>query len=165
MEIVVHSKKSLFQQKFQKKLYHFDGNSQVRNVMWKLIKWDIRSRTKNQTPSAVRNPTLPKNLRLRNPECRRDFFAIILSWLNILFYKDWLLVFVFMFGTKLWLYPFKVWVKHEVVYISEKRASHQDSTSKLDQLLNLLKERRNLNTKLFMLRAFSSVFKSYSPSA
>ena len=33
MEIVVHSKKSLFQQKFQKKLYHFNRNSQFRSVM------------------------------------------------------------------------------------------------------------------------------------
>jgi len=31
MEIVVHSKKSLFQQKFQKKLYHFKRNSQWKN--------------------------------------------------------------------------------------------------------------------------------------
>jgi len=28
MEIAVHSKKSLFQQKFQKKLYQFNRNSQ-----------------------------------------------------------------------------------------------------------------------------------------
>jgi len=33
MEIVVHSKKSLFQQKFQKKLYHFNRNFQFRSVM------------------------------------------------------------------------------------------------------------------------------------
>jgi len=33
MEIVVHSKKSLFQQKFQKKLYHFNRNTQFRSVM------------------------------------------------------------------------------------------------------------------------------------
>ena len=33
MEIVVHSKKSLFQQKYQKKLYHFNRNSQFRSVM------------------------------------------------------------------------------------------------------------------------------------
>jgi len=32
MEIVVQSKKSLFQQKFQKKLYHFNRNSQLRSV-------------------------------------------------------------------------------------------------------------------------------------
>jgi len=35
MEIVVQSKKSLFQQKFQKKLYHFNRNSQFRSVMKK----------------------------------------------------------------------------------------------------------------------------------
>jgi len=33
MEIVMHSKKSLFQQKFQRKLYHFNRNSQFRSVM------------------------------------------------------------------------------------------------------------------------------------
>jgi len=32
MEIVVHSKKSLFQQKFQKKLYKFNRNSKFRSV-------------------------------------------------------------------------------------------------------------------------------------
>ena len=31
MEIVVHSKKYLFQQKFQKKLYHFNRNSQFKS--------------------------------------------------------------------------------------------------------------------------------------
>jgi len=33
MEIVVHSKNYLFQQKFQKKLYHFNRNSQLRSVI------------------------------------------------------------------------------------------------------------------------------------
>jgi len=33
METGVHSKKSLFQQKFQKELYHFDRNSQFKSVM------------------------------------------------------------------------------------------------------------------------------------
>jgi len=33
MEIVVHSKKSLFQQKFHKKLHRFNRNSQLRSVM------------------------------------------------------------------------------------------------------------------------------------
>jgi len=70
MVIVVNSKKSLFQQKLKKKLYHFNRNSQSRSVMQKMIQLDIRSqsRTKNPTPtsSAVRNPTPtpPKNLRL-----------------------------------------------------------------------------------------------------
>jgi len=32
MEIVVHSN-NLFQQKFQKKLYHFNRNSQLRSLM------------------------------------------------------------------------------------------------------------------------------------
>jgi len=35
MEIVVHSKKSLFQQKFQKKLYHFNKKSQFKSVVKK----------------------------------------------------------------------------------------------------------------------------------
>jgi len=33
MEIVAHGKKSLIQQKFQKKFYHFNRNSQFRSVM------------------------------------------------------------------------------------------------------------------------------------
>jgi len=33
MEIVVHSKKSLLQQKFQKKLYHFNRNFQFKSVI------------------------------------------------------------------------------------------------------------------------------------
>ena len=33
MEIVAHSKKSPFQQKFQKKLYHLNTNSQFTSVM------------------------------------------------------------------------------------------------------------------------------------
>jgi len=32
--------------KFQKKLYHFNRNSQLRSVMWKMIQLDIQSRTK-----------------------------------------------------------------------------------------------------------------------
>jgi len=70
MEIVVHRKKSLIQQKFQKKFYYFIKNSQFRSVMWKMIQWDTRSRSwqKNPTPTpcVVRNltPIPPKNLRL-----------------------------------------------------------------------------------------------------
>ena len=33
MEIVVHSKNYLFQQKFQKKFYHFNKNTQFRSAM------------------------------------------------------------------------------------------------------------------------------------
>ena len=33
MEIVVHSNKSLFKQKFEKKLYIFNRNSQFKSVM------------------------------------------------------------------------------------------------------------------------------------
>ena len=33
MESVVHSKKSLFQQKFQKELYHFNRNTQFKSVI------------------------------------------------------------------------------------------------------------------------------------
>jgi len=43
MESVVHSKKSLFQQKFQKKLSHFNRSSQFRSVMQKIIQLNIRS--------------------------------------------------------------------------------------------------------------------------
>jgi len=68
VEIVVHSKTSPIQQKFQKQLYHFNRNSQFRSVMQKMIQLGIRSRTKNPTPtpSVATNPTPipPKNLRL-----------------------------------------------------------------------------------------------------
>jgi len=33
MEVVVHGKKFLFQQKFQKKLHRFNRNSQFKSVM------------------------------------------------------------------------------------------------------------------------------------
>ena len=46
MEIVVHSKKSLLQQEFQRKLYHCNRNSQFKSVILKMIQLDIRSRTK-----------------------------------------------------------------------------------------------------------------------
>ena len=48
MEIVLPSKKSLFQQKFQKKLYHFNRNFQFRSVMQKMIQLDIRSRSQTK---------------------------------------------------------------------------------------------------------------------
>jgi len=59
MEIVVHSKKSLFQQKFQKKLYHLNKYSQFKSVILKIIQLDIWSLTNKSTltPSVVRNPT------------------------------------------------------------------------------------------------------------
>jgi len=66
MELVVHSKKPLFQQKFEKKLYHFNRNSHFRSA--KMIQLDIWSQSWTQnptlTPSIVRNLTLtlPKNL-------------------------------------------------------------------------------------------------------
>jgi len=67
-EIVVHSKKFMFQQKFQKKLWNFNRNSQFKSMVWKIIQLDIRSRTKNPTPipGVVSNPTPTphKNLRL-----------------------------------------------------------------------------------------------------
>jgi len=61
MDIAVHSKKSLFQQKFKKKLYHFNSNSQSN--------WISGVRRKNLTPTAsvAKNPTPPKNLWFRNP--------------------------------------------------------------------------------------------------
>jgi len=59
MEIVVQSKKSLFQQKFQKKLYHFHRNFQFRSVMLKIIQLDIRSRTqKSESDATQKSPTL-----------------------------------------------------------------------------------------------------------
>ena len=66
MEIVVHSEKFLFEQKFRKKLYHFNRNSHFWSVMLKMIQLDIRGQTKNLTPttSVVRNSTSPKKLRL-----------------------------------------------------------------------------------------------------
>jgi len=70
MEIVVHSKKSLFQEKFQKNLYHFNKNSQFESVMSKNdpIGHPESELGKNPipTPTVVRNPTLtpPKNLLL-----------------------------------------------------------------------------------------------------
>ena len=61
MEIVVHSKKSLFEQKFQEKLHHFNRNSQLCSVMQVMIQLDIRSRTKKSDSDP------PKKLRLHNP--------------------------------------------------------------------------------------------------
>jgi len=48
VEIVVHSKKSLFQQKFQKKLYHFNRNSHFKSVILKMIQLDIQSRSRTK---------------------------------------------------------------------------------------------------------------------
>jgi len=48
MEIVVHNKKSLFQQKFLKKLYHLNRNSQFRSVMQKMIQLAIRSQSRTK---------------------------------------------------------------------------------------------------------------------
>jgi len=55
MEIVLHSKESLFQQKFQKKLDYFNRNFQLMNVMLKMIQLDFQSRTqtKNPTPTST----------------------------------------------------------------------------------------------------------------
>jgi len=39
MEIVTDTKKYLFQQKFHKKLYQFNRNSQFKSVMQKLSSW------------------------------------------------------------------------------------------------------------------------------
>jgi len=73
MEIVVHSKKYLLLQNFQKKLHHLNRNSQLRNVIVKVIycNWasGVGQKNPTTTPSVVvvRNPTPtpPKNLRLR----------------------------------------------------------------------------------------------------
>jgi len=45
MEIAVHSMNSV-SIKVSKKLYHFNRNSQLRNVMYKMIQLDFLSRTK-----------------------------------------------------------------------------------------------------------------------
>jgi len=57
----VHSKKSLIQQKFHKKLYHFNRNSQFRSVMKKMIQLGIRSRTKKSDSDSL-------GIRLRNAD-------------------------------------------------------------------------------------------------
>jgi len=44
IEIVVYSKDSLF----QKKLYHFNWNSQIRIVMQRIIQLDLRSRSRTK---------------------------------------------------------------------------------------------------------------------
>ena len=48
MESMVQSKNSLFQQKFQKNLYHFNRKCQFRSVMQKMIQLDIRSRSRTK---------------------------------------------------------------------------------------------------------------------
>ena len=68
MEIVVQRKKFLFQQKFQKKLHHLNGNSQLRVWCKKWSTWtsgvEVGQKNPTPTPSVVRNPnpTPPKNL-------------------------------------------------------------------------------------------------------
>ena len=75
---MVHSKKSLFQHKFQKKLYYFNRNSQFKSVILKMIQLDtgVGVVRKNPTliPSVARNPTPTPpqtsdslRLQLRNP--------------------------------------------------------------------------------------------------
>jgi len=51
--------------------------------MQKVIQLDFWSRTKNPTPSVVRNPTPPKNLRLRNRDGSKQF-GIFLFFYNLL---------------------------------------------------------------------------------
>ena len=55
MEIVVHNKNPLFQQKFHKKLYRFNRNSQLRSD----VKNDLTG-----LPESITSDSL----RLRNPE-------------------------------------------------------------------------------------------------
>jgi len=60
----------MFQQKLQKKLYHFHWNSPLRSVMQNMIQMDFRSQTKNPiiklSPMIVRisTSTPTKNLQL-----------------------------------------------------------------------------------------------------
>jgi len=62
MEIVVHSKKSQLQQKFQKKLYHFNRNCQFRNYVKNdsMIQLDIRSRSRCQESDFTQKPPTPQ---------------------------------------------------------------------------------------------------------
>ena len=76
--MVVHSKKSRFQQKFENKLFHFNRNSQLSSVCKKRSRWTtgvgVGQKNPTPAPSVVRNPTPPKNLRLlTTPQpCWRD---------------------------------------------------------------------------------------------
>jgi len=59
MEIVVQSKNFMFQQKFHKKLYQSNRNSQLRSVMQEMIQLEFRSRSRTKylalTPSEKLN--------------------------------------------------------------------------------------------------------------
>ena len=69
MKIMLHSRKSLFQQKFHKKLYYFNKNANLRVWCKRWFNWTSGVGQKLQirpTPSVVRNPTPtpPKKRRL-----------------------------------------------------------------------------------------------------
>jgi len=82
MEIVVHCKNSLFQEKFLKKFYHFNRSSQITSVMCKMIKWDFRSRSRtflsdSESDFFVRNPDfhMSSNDTLRRWGRRDSYFS------------------------------------------------------------------------------------------
>jgi len=72
MEIVVKSKKSLFQQKFQKKSYALNGTSQFKSVMSKWSNWTsgvgVGQKIRLPVLLGIRlHPKTSDSLRLRNP--------------------------------------------------------------------------------------------------
>jgi len=74
MEMVVHSKKSRFQQKFENKLFHFNRNSQLSSVCKKRSCWTTgvgvgqKIRLRLLVLLGIRlHPKTTDSLRLRNP--------------------------------------------------------------------------------------------------
>ena len=64
MEIVEHSKNSLYQQKFQKKWYHFNRIAQLSSVMQEMIQLDFQSESdKKIRPRLHQNPPNPQPCR------------------------------------------------------------------------------------------------------
>jgi len=69
MEIVVHSKNPCFNKSFKRNCTISTGSPNLRVWCKKWSNWTsgVGVGQKNPTPCVVRNPTPPKNLRLRNP--------------------------------------------------------------------------------------------------
>ena len=91
MEIVVHSKKPLLQQKFQKKLYRFNRIpiSGVRRKKLSNCTSGVGQRNPNAIPSVVRNPTPtpPKNLRLLTTLTPQPWLKIVNLSVNRLIFN------------------------------------------------------------------------------